>query len=326
LNLNQEGAMGCRIMGTGSILAGLLLLAGCVTVNVDLFQKPGPPTEKVITGTGEAKIVMIDISGFISSTPGTHWLIPRFRYRVGLVARLHEDLELAARDEKVKGLLIRIMSPGGSITGSDIVYHLLRDFKRRKKVPVVACLVSLATSGGYYVSLAADEIHALPTTITGSIGVVLVKLNVAGLMAKLGIENETYTSAPNKNMFSQLRPDTPAQRAIINGIVRGIADRFIALVAERRRLPLDEVRRLADGRIYLAPQAKKLGLIDRLGYVEDAVARIKALAGIKKARVVIYRRPGEYKQNIYAMSPWRASLFGPSLPGTGGLTPLFLAR
>jgi protease-4 len=317
--------MGYRLAWAGAIL-GAVLLTGCVTVNVDLFQKPGPPTEKVIAGSGEAKIVMVDVSGFISSTPGTQWLLPSFRYRLGLVARLHEELDLAARDSRVKGLLVRIMSPGGSISGSDLVYHLIRNFARRKKVPVVACLVSLATSGGYYVSLAADEIYALPTTVTGSIGVILVKLNAAGLLKKLGIQNETYASGPNKDMFSQLRPDTPAQRAIINGIVHQIYERFIRLVAARRRLPLARVRRLADGRIFLAPQALKAGLIDRLGYPEDAVARIKTLAQVKDARVVIYSRPGEYRENIYAMSPWRGSILGPSLPGTGGLTPLLLAR
>jgi protease-4 len=317
--------MGHRLIRAGAIL-GVVMLSGCITVNVDLFKTPGPPQEKVIAGSGEAKIVMVDVSGFISSTPGTQWLLPRFRYRLGLVARLHEELDLAAKDPQVKGLLVRIMSPGGSISGSDLVYHLIRNFSRRKKAPVVACLVSLATSGGYYVSLAADEIYALPTTVTGSIGVILVKLNVAGLLKKLGIQNETYASGPNKDMFSQLRPDTSAQRTIINGIVGAIYERFITLVAERRRLPLERVRRLADGRIFLAPQALKAGLIDRLGYPEDALARLKTLAKVKDARVVIYSRPGEYRENIYAMSPWRGSILGPSLPGTDGLTPLLLAR
>ncbi len=317
--------MGVRFIRAGAIL-GVVLLSGCITVNVDLFKKLGPPTEKVLAGSGEAKIVMVDVSGFISSTPGTQWLFPRFRPRLGLVARLHEELDLAAKDPQVKGLLVRIMSPGGSITGSDIIFHLIRQFKRRKKVPVVACLVSLATSGGYYVALAADEIYALPTTVTGSIGVILVKLNLAGLLHKLGIRNETYVSGPNKDMFSQLKADTPAQRKIINGLVKEMYARFIGLVARRRHLPVAKVRRLADGRIYLAPQALKLRLIDKLGYLEDAVARIKALAKVKDARVVIYSRPGEYRENIYAMSPWRGSILGPSLPGTGGLTPLLLAR
>ncbi|MBU0516269.1 MAG: signal peptide peptidase SppA [Proteobacteria bacterium] len=310
----------------GALMLGLVFLNSCVTVNVDLFKKPGPPEEKVIAGQGEAKVVMVDVTGFISATPGTQWLLPRFRPRLGLVARLHEELALAAKDSDVKGLLVRIMSPGGSITGSDIIFHLIRDFKRKKKVPVVACLVSLATSGGYYVALAADEIYALPTTITGSIGVVVVKLNVAGLLKKLGIQNETYTSGPNKNMFSQLKPDTPGQRAIIDGLVKAMYARFVDVVARRRRLPLAKVQRLADGRIYLAPEALKLGLIDKLGYIEDAVARIKTLAGVKDARVVVYSRPGEYRENVYAFTPWRGSLFGPSLPGTGGLTPLFIRR
>lgn len=309
-----------------ALMLGLVFLTSCVTVNVDLFKKLGPPEEKVIAGKGQAKVVMVDVSGFISSTPGTQWLLPRFRPRLGLVARLHEELDLAAKDSDVKGLLVRIMSPGGSITGSDIIFHLIRQFKRKKKVPVVACLVSLATSGGYYVALAADEIYALPTTVTGSIGVVLVKLNLAGLLHKLGIQNETYTSGPNKDMFSQLKPDSPGQRAIINDLVKVMYARFVGVVARRRRLPLAKVRRLADGRIYLAPQALKLGLIDKLGYIEDAVARIKALAKVKDARVVVYSRPGEYRENFYAFSPWRGSIFGPSLPGTGGLTPLFLGQ
>ena len=299
-------------LGLIGLSAGCIVLTACITVKVDLFKGPGPPKEVVVSGEGDDKIVMIALSGIISTTPAKKLL--GLSAGIGMVARIKEELDLARKDKAVKGLLVRVMSPGGTISASDIIYHLIREFKRKKKVPVVACLVSLATSGGYYVALAADEIVALPTTITGSIGVIIVKVNIAGLMKKIGVQDETYVSGPNKRIMSFFVRDSEKQRKIVQNMINAVHRRFVNLVAKRRNMPLDKAAKLADGRVFLAPEAKRLGLIDRLGYVESAVARIKKLAKLKKAKLVVYRRPGQYKKNLYAVGPMDPAALKAILP------------
>jgi protease-4 len=203
----------------------------------------------------------------------------------------------------VKALIVRINSPGGTITASDILYHELLAFKTRKKVPVIAAIMDVGASGGYYAALAADTIVVNPTTITGSIGVVMVTVNAQGLLEKIGVTPLAIKSGPMKDAGSPFRSLTDAERAVFQGIIDDMYGRFVGLIARSRKMPEDRVRAFADGRVYTADEALELGLVDRIAYLEDVVALAKERAGLAEAKVIMYHRPKEYRANIYSATP-----------------------
>ncbi|MBI2554823.1 MAG: signal peptide peptidase SppA [Candidatus Rokubacteria bacterium] len=168
---------------------------------------------------------------------------------------------------------------------------------------MVAAIMDVGASGGYYVALAADTIVAHPTTVTGSIGVVMLTLNAEGLLQKVGVAPLAIKSGAKKDMGSPFRGLSDEERAIFQGVIDDLYGRFVALIAKERRIPVDRVRAFADGRIYTAQQAKDLGLVDRVGYLEEAVDLAKQAARLPEARVVMYHRPRDYRSNIYSGTP-----------------------
>ena len=271
------------------------LLFGCVTIN--LLPSPGPLKEEQVSGSGSSKVLLLDLSGVISS----HDQGGIFDGSPNLVARIKEELTLAAEDQKVKAIVLRINSPGGTVTASDILYHEVRMFKEKRRIPVIASIVDVGASGGYYVAAAADKILAHPSSVTGSIGVIMMTVNAQGLLEKIGVQATAVTSGPKKDMGSPFRAMTPEERAIFQGVIDSFYERFLTVVQEGRgTLTAEQIRKLADGRIYAGEQAKTLGLVDGIGYVDDAVDLAKKAAGLSEARVVMYRRPGEYRNNIYS--------------------------
>ncbi len=299
-------------------------LAGCVTIN--LPPPPGPLVEHELDGTGSAKVLMLDLSGMISAQDGGGFL----DNQPNLVARLKEELAKAAKDENVKALVIRINSPGGTVTASDILYHELRAFKEKYKVPVVASIMDVGASGGYYVAMAADKVLVHPSSVTGSIGVIMVTMDAKGLLDKVGLEARSITSGPKKDMGSPFRAMTDDERAIFQSVIDSFYERFLAVVKEGRpNLTADQIRKLADGRIYGGEQAKAAGLVDSVGYLEDAIDLAKRQANLSEARVVTYRRPGEYRPNIYAglMAPpmnWQGLVANDLLGALRGKGPQFM--
>jgi protease IV len=278
-----------------------LLTLGCVTVNLPTGQIE-PLAETVIDGEGDAKVLMLEIDGVITETSQVADFLGTVSE--GTVGRLREELDLARSDDRVKALVLRINSPGGTVTGSDLLYDEIQRFKQERKVPVVAQLMGTAASGGYYVALAADEIHAERTTVTGSIGVIFSGFNLAGLMEKLGIENQTITSGSFKDAGSILRRMRPEERAQLQSVIDDLYARFVEVVKEgRKKLTVEQIRRLADGRIYSATQAEKLGLVDEIGSLDSSVRRARELAGLSSARIVTYHRPREYTNNYYTRAP-----------------------
>lgn len=275
-------------------------LWGCVTVRVDLFEEPKPLKEKVVSGRGRDKILLIDISGLLTDSP-----------RRGLkslfggtdAARLKEELEKAGKDLRIKAVVLRINSPGGMVSGADLMHHEILAFKQEHRVPVIAALMGVAASGGYYVAQAADVIVAQPSGITGSIGVVALKPNLKGLMDKAGVEAEVVKSGPFKDFWSPFKPATPEEKRLMEGLIADFYRRFVEVVAKGRGLETRQVRPLADGRIFTAAQAKELGLVDRLGYLDDALTLAKERAGLTEARVVVYHRPGSHRPTIYSLAP-----------------------
>jgi protease-4 len=283
-------------------LASLLCLSGCSLITLDFQPKIRPLEEETVEGKGSSKILLLDLSGVLSED------LPSFSIgapppRVPLLARVREELRKAEEDERVKALIVRINSPGGTITASDILYHELQAFKTRKKVPVIAVIMDVGASGGYYAALAADTIVVNPTTITGSIGVVMITVNAQGLLEKIGVAPLAIKSGPMKDAGSPFRSLTEPERAVFQGIIDDMYGRFVGLIVQSRRMPEERVRGLADGRVYTADQALRLGLVDRIGYLEDVVALAKERAGLDQAKVVMYHRPKEYRANIYSLTP-----------------------
>jgi protease IV len=284
------------------LLALALATSGCflsLGAPLGLLRGDRPLEEKTLEGEGRAKVLLLEVSDVITDLPT--------RRAFGLVeeestvARVHAELEKAGDDDRVKAIVLRVNSPGGGVTASDEVYGEIVRFRKEQKVPVVAALGDLAASGGYYIACAADQIVAHPTTVTGSIGVILTGLNVEGLLAKIGVQNQTFKAGEHKDLLSPFRGATPEERRIVQGILDGLHARFIAVVREGRpKLDVTRLGELTDGRIFDAPQALQAGLVDQIGDLHAAIDVAKKAAGVDEARVVAYRRPDETRENIYS--------------------------
>jgi protease-4 len=244
-------------------------------------------------------VLLIDVSGVIAHRTTDRGGV--FPDPPDIVSRVKEELDLAAQDDHVKAVVLRINSPGGTVTASDQLYYELRRFKATRKIPIVAVFMDVGASGAYYVAMAADSVIAHPTSVVGSIGVVMLRMNVEGLLEKLGLETSAIKSGAMKDMGSPFRTMTDEEYHVFMGVIMDFYNRFVQVVGEGRPgLKRDRVRELADGRIYTAAQALKAGLVDELGYLDTALDRAKQSAELTEARVVTYHRPGTYTNNIYS--------------------------
>ena len=276
------------------LLITAVIQHGCVTVN--LLEPPGPVQEVQLSGSGDGKVLLLDLSGVISSQDKDGF-IPQ----PNLLATFKEELTKASKDEKIKAVVVRINSPGGTVNASDILYHELKTFKANKKIPVIVSMMDVAASGGYYLAMASDAILVHPSTVTGSIGVIMLTVNAKGLLEKVGVEASAITSGPRKDMGSPFRTMTADEKAIFQGVIDSFYQRFLTVVQEGRpHLSGDQIKKLADGRIYSGDQAKAAGLVDEVGYLDDAIELAKKNAALTEARIVTYRRHGEYQNNIYS--------------------------
>jgi len=278
----------------------LLMLAGCVTVKVNLFEEPEPLKEKTISGYGRDKVLLLDIHGMVLEGP--HRILGLFK-GVTAPSRVKEELEKAAKDDRIKAVVLKINSPGGTVSAADVILHELKSFKAERHLPIVVCLEGLAASGGYYVAQAGDTIMAYPTCITGSIGVIAMKFNFRGLMDKVGVDTDLVKTGAWKDFWSPFRAASPKEKEMMQQIIEEFYRDFVNVVATGRKMSLKEVQQVADGRIFTAPQAKDLKLVDKIGYLDDALKEAQTLAGIEGARIVRYHRPGTYRPNIYSMLP-----------------------
>lgn len=202
-----------------------------------------------------------------------------------------EDLVRATNDTGLKAVVLRVDSPGGSPAASQELNSQIRRLRESGK-KVVASFGDVAASGGYYAAAAADKIVADPSTLTGSIGVISTVPNLQDLYEKIGYRQQVFTSGPHKDMLSPSRPITPEEEEIMQGIIEDTYEQFIRAVAEGRGIPAEQVRKLADGRVYTGAQAKQIGLVDELGGLHEAVALAGSLAGIESPQPVSYRRSG----------------------------------
>jgi len=289
-----------RILACASVA---LALTGCMSFNsVDLslgdrFQEY---EEKLVENdlSTPDKIAVIDVDGVIHDET-EHGL---FNSRESTVVSVLEKLKKAEADPHVKAVILRVDSPGGAVTASDILHEEIRAFKARKSVPVVAAFMGVAASGGYYIACACDRIVAHPTTITGSIGVIALHVSLAGLLEKAGVKVTALKSGAHKDTGSIFRDLGDAERQVLQAMIDDMHARFVSVVARGRASSLTEsqARELADGRVYTADQAARAKLVDRVGYLKDAVEEAKSLAGLKGAKLVLYTRRPETAENAYS--------------------------
>ena len=286
-----------RIGCIALILISIIVIGGCAAPQVKLFSDASDPLkESTLQGTEKGKVLVISLQGVISTNPRES----TFRTMPSMVQEIVSQLRMAEKDEEIKCLLLKVDSPGGTATASDILYNEILAFKQRTKVKVVVSMMGIAASGGYYVSLPADIIFAHPTTITGSIGVVFMRPNVTGLIDKIGFTMDVNKSGKNKDMGSPFRRPTAEETQILQDLTDALADQFLKLVAKHRDLEETTLSTISTARVYLPQEAKALGLIDRIGYLDDALTEALKISGLpEKAKVVAYRRTVFPNDNIY---------------------------
>ncbi len=284
-----------RYLGIAVLL--MTVFSGCLSIN--LTPKMGPLKEKTVSGTGGDKVLLVEIKGVISNKKTVSAL--GVETRLGMVDRVREILKKAEQDDGIKALMLRIDSPGGTVTASDIIYHEIKLFKQRQNIKVYAVVMDLAASGGYYIAQAADRIFVHPTSLTGSIGVIALKMNIKGLMDKVGVDFEVVKSGDHKDFLSPFRALTENERKMFQETIDSLHQRFVSTIEEnRKQLSRDEINELADGRIYTSEQALKAKLVDQIAYLNEAEDFIQKDLGLDALRVVMYYRSGQYKSNIYS--------------------------
>lgn len=261
------------------------------------------------TGSEEGeKFVRIAINGVINLSAGGGTFLED---GAGTAAFALDAIKAAANDDEVRGIILEIDSPGGGVTDSDIIYNELCKFKASAEGRVVFVLAGdLCASGGYYISAAADYVMAHPTTMLGSIGVIMPGMNFKPLADKLGVSEDSVSSGANKRL-GVLGDMSDSERAMRQAIVDDMHARFVGLVAKGRNLPEEKVREIADGSVFSAAKARELGLVDGVGYYDDAIAELKKLAGVEEVYVVRYEDP----ESIKGFKGLR-KLFGQAVIGT----------
>lgn len=246
----------------------------------------GGITEHFHSGDSSAsdKIAIIKISGLIANGEGF----------------VKQQIDRVRDDDDVKAVVIRVNSPGGTVTASDYIFHHLTKLREEKEIPFVVSMGSIAASGGYYVSMAVGDqeqsIYAEPTTTTGSIGVIIPHYDVSGLMARFDVKDDSIASHPRKQMLAMTRPIPDEHRAIVQNYIDESFDRFKDIVKKGRpkfRDDPDALDVLATGEIFSATKAKSHGLVDEIGFIEEAIDRAIDLAGLDKddAQVIRYSQP-----------------------------------
>ncbi len=261
------------------------------------------------------KIAIVEVEGVLLNARSGGVLQPQ-ENRVSLFT---QQLDAAARDPSVKAVVLRINSPGGAVTASDIMYQQVVRFRKTTGKPVVAAAQDVCASGAYYVACGADELIVHPTSIVGSIGVIYQTFNVERTLDMVGVRAEAIKSGPRKDMASPLRPLTPGERQIIQSMIDEYFARFRTIVLAAHPVESPEViEQATDGRVFTGEQAVQWKLADRSGTLEDAIDRAAQLAKIDQPRVVLYRRPFGYGGSIYAASdtpPASAQSIQVNLPG-----------
>lgn len=275
----------------------LALITACSFPQIRLFTDAADPLkEYTLEGSGSEKILLISVQGTITDTPKQGLL----RSSPGAVQQVVAQLRKAEKDARIRAVLFKINSPGGTIIASDILYHEISAYRDRTGAKIVVSMMDVAASGAYYLALPADMIMAHPATITGSVGVIFLRPKVGALMDKVGLGMDVIKFGRHKDMGSPFRDSTAEEQQIMQKTVDDFGERFIRLVQKHRKLNKQSLEGVSTGRIFTADEAQKGGLVDKIGYLSDAVKEAKTLAGLAEdARLVVYRRAEFPDDNYY---------------------------
>ncbi|WP_066311230.1 signal peptide peptidase SppA [Bacillus sp. FJAT-29814] len=245
-----------------------------------------PFTEEVVEeGSEFKKIVILDVDGVIQDTGEAESLFADSSYNH---QSFMKKLNMIKEDDSVKGVIVRVNSPGGGVVESAEIHDKLKEIAKDSKKPVYISMGSMAASGGYYISTAANKIYASPETLTGSLGVIMEGINYKGLADKYGVDFVTIKSGKYKDIMSPSREMTEEERQILQKMVDNSYEGFVKVISDGRGMSIDQVKQIADGRVYDGRQAKELNLIDGFGYLDDVIAEMKKNEKLKGAQVVRY--------------------------------------
>ena len=295
---------------TWTAILAAVLLVGCAAPEITLFPDGSDPLQEfTLSGKEDGKVLVIPVQGIINDMPRRGFL----RTDPSMVQEVVSQLKKAEQDDEVRAVLLTINSPGGTATATDLLYHEITTFKKRTGVKVVAAMMNVAASGGYYIALPADVIFAHPTSITGSVGVVFLRPKVTGLLDKIGVDVEVNKSGENKDMGSPFRDATEEEERILQGLTDTLGEDFVQKVRKHRTMSAHAINDMVTARIYIAEDARKLGMVDKIGYLSDAIGAAKQMAGLpENARVIVYRRTEFANDTIY--NPITTQAAGPGSP------------
>lgn len=241
-------------------------------------------------GIGSDKIAVIDVKGMMTASGYAKYGISS---SVAFSQDIIEELEAAADDVNVKAIVLDMDTPGGEVVAADDIYRTIMKLRADTDIPVVTCMHSMGASGGYYVAAATDYIIANRMTITGSIGVIMSGVNITGLLDKIGVKPEVYASGDMKDMLNITRHRTEKEVRYVKQLIQETFDEFAQIIADGRKQYPDvssvKAAEFADGRALSGRRALELGLVDKIGYFEDALAAACALADIKAPTVVRFQ-------------------------------------
>ena len=266
MQLSPRWLLGCLfsvvVFGFGVLMVFSMVLSSLDTTPVkdQLVEVEEETREKAV-----GKIAVIGLSGVISSEPPNG----------GVTQYALQALKRAAADGDVRVIVLEIDSPGGGVTDSDRIHHAVEKAKKNGK-KVYAFFGNLCASGGYYIATAADQIWSRPTSITGSIGVIVTSFSAQGLLEKMGVIDQSVSSGDNKQILGVTKNMNTEQKALVQGVVDSAYDRFVGLVVKGRSLPIEAVKPLADGRLFSAEQALEAKLVDHIGYRDELLTAIRS--------------------------------------------------
>jgi len=286
---------------TMMIITALLALVGCAAhLHLDFLGAAKIEEVTLVPSPAKEKILLIDVEGLITSLamPGT------LSREGDILSQVYLRLEKASADPMIRGVILRLDTPGGEVTASDVVYHELVKFKEKTGQPIVGLMMTTAASGGYYIAQACDYLVAHPSTVTGSIGVISLFPDAAALLNSIGLRMNVIKSGKMKDSGGPFRGMTEEERTVFQGIIDELYQDFLGVILKNRPTSFsrEELEKIADGRVYTAQQALRLKLIDEIGYFDNALGKVLTMASLKQARVVGYTYYPNRKTNLYASS------------------------
>ncbi len=313
-----------RFLSVVSLFSILTLVGGCGIPSFLITPVTNPDElDETVVQSGKGlfpdKIAIVEVEGLLANARGG--LLQPGENPLSLFT---QELNKAAGDSSVKAVVLRVNSPGGTVSASDAMYTILKQFKEKTHKPVVASAQELDCSGAYYVSCGADKIVAQPTSLVGSIGVIFDTYNFKGTLDKLGIEAGNYKSAAHKDIGSPFRAADPEEQQIMQGLVDEYYARFKSIVTSNRQVPEASFKEVTDGRIFSGERAKDLGLVDQIGLLSDAITLAGKMADCPNACVVAYKRPYSDGGSIYALNsvpPAKSDVMQLQLPQAAEMLP-----